>query len=348
VPSNFAFVTSQTFSTTALATLGAGTGADAVLRGADKACAQAAAASGALVPAGTYVAWISSRSQDALARLAAAHAGVAPRGWSRVDGRPFVDQIPAGNLAHIYYPLAVTELGGAPPHVWVWTATDATAAHVSTSDCMNWASAATSDYSVVGIPTAGGSNWTGGVAGTCDNALPLYCLQVDHATPVTVPAAPANAKRVFMTSGFSPSTGLAGADAACATDAQHAGLSGTFRAALATTTASAASRFHPTGTRAFVRLDGVVVATVDSDLFQASPKMLAPINVDTSGNFSGGSVYFGATGITQVGTNTCSDWTDASAASMVTLGTANYTGTGAFYGFSDACTRVSVIYCLED
>ena len=174
-------------------------------------------------------------------------------------------------------------------------------------------------------------------------------MQVDHAVPVPAPAAPANAKWAFASNQFTPSSaGLAGADALCTADAQHAGLSGTFRAVLATTTATPASRFHPSGNRPYVRLDGVVVAETDSDLFLATPKMLAPINVDAYGNFSNGTVYTGSAGLNQIGTSTCANWTDATAASQSVFGTANYTGTNAFYGFSDGCNRGGIVYCLQD
>jgi hypothetical protein len=342
---NVIFVTSKTFTLTELAAKAAGTGAAAVLRGADKACAEAVAASGSLAPAGTYVAWISSRSQSALGRLMTARGGTMPRGWKRVDGLPVIDQLTTGSQ-HVLYPVGVTELGQSPAHVWVWTATDASTTHNETFDCQDWTSVASTDYGVVGLPSAGGANWTGGVAGACNNSLPLYCMQVDHTLPVTVIEVK-GAKRAFMSASFTPTSGIAGADTLCAKDAQHFGLTGTFRALLAQTNVSPASRFHPTNSRPYVRLDGVVVASVDSDLFQATPKMLAPINVDAYGNTSGGVAYVGAPNlVTAAGSTTCSDW--SSSAETTTYGTVNYTGTNAFYGFSDSCTRGGVVYCLED
>jgi hypothetical protein len=341
-------VTSRTYYIADLATKGSGTGAESVLKGADKACAETATATGSLAPAGTYVAWISSRSRDALGRLSAAHGGVTPRGWKRVDGRPVVDQIPSGSNAHIFYPVSITETGQAPPHVWVWTATDALSQHDSTRDCMDWTTNSSSSFSIVGLPAAGGDNWSGGVAAPCDQALPLYCMQVDHVVPVTVPSPPANAKRAFVSPPFSPASGLAGADTLCANDAQSAGLTGTFRALLATTTATAASRFHTTNDRPYVRPDGVVLAATDGDLFLATPNTLAPINVDLHGNFSDGSIYTGAPGPSQLGTQTCANWSDGTAASQAVFGTANYTGLNAFSGLTDACNRQGSVYCLQD
>ena len=338
-------MTSQSFSVTALAVKGGGTDADAVLRGADAACAEAVSRVGSVAPAGTYVAWISSRAREASSRVVAAR-GSAPRGWTRVDGRPVMDQLPvAGTTTHIFYPVVLTELGQPTTSVWVWTGNDGLNQHNATFDCADWSSTSATMYGSVGLPTAGGGNWTGDVGGACNNTLPVYCMQVDHAVPVAVPAA-SNAKRAFVSFPFTPSTGLAAADALCAHDAQTAGLTGTFRAALATSGASAASRFHPTGSRPYARFDDVVVAAADSDLFQSSPKMLAPINVSVSGSFSIGSVLVGATGLGQVGSATCSDWSAASG--NVVLGTGNYTGAGAFGGYTDTCTRTTTIYCLED
>ena len=53
-------------------------------------------------------------------------------------------------------------------------------------------------------------------------------------------------------------------------------------------------------------------------------------------------------GLNQIGTSTCANWTDATAASQSVFGTANYTGTNAFYGFSDGCNRGGIVYCLQD
>ncbi|HVT08536.1 MAG TPA: hypothetical protein VHO67_13840, partial [Polyangia bacterium] len=343
---NVAFVTSQVYSRAELAALGSGTGATAVLAGADRACAAAAAGPGSLVPAGTYVAWISSRSQDALGRLAAARGGVPPRGWRRVDGRPFVDQIPLGSVPHTFYPIGLTEKGQPPSAIWAWTATTNAQHSIPLYDCQDWTSSASTDNAEVGLPTAGGYNWSGGIGESCSLSLPVICLQVDYAVPVVAPAPPANAKWAFFSYPFSTSSGLAGADALCAKDAAFAGLSGTFRALLATSTASAASRFHLTNTRPFVRLDGVIVAAIDGDLFQAPPKMLAPINEDVYGDFSASSTYVGAPGLTQIGTQTCSDWSTTSSHGV--LGAANFTGVAAFNGFTDVCTRDGGIVCLED
>jgi len=98
-----------------------------------------------------------------------------------------------------------------------------------------------------------------------------------------------------------------------------------------------------------VRLDDVVVAAVDTDLFLPNPVMLAPISVDAYGNFTAGAAYVGAAGLDQVGFatyGTCSNWSTSSGTAI--YGTANYIGKNAFDGFADTCTRGDAIYCLED
>jgi len=269
-----------------------------------------------------------------------------PRGWKRVDGRPVVNDLVMGAIPHIFYPVRLTEFGQSAPHVWVRTGTEPTGMHNALYDCLDWTSDSGSDNGLIGLEMAGGWDWSGGGAAQCSELLPLYCMQVDHAVGVAVPPVPM-ARRAFTAGGFSPSSGLAGADAVCLRDAQHLGLSGTFRAALATTAASAASRFHPTNARPYARLDDVVVAVVDADLFKPVPAMLAPINVDAYGKFSFGTAYVGAPAIDQVATSAnCSNWSSTSG--FAVYGTANYLGTFAFAGITDLCTRGDVIYCLED
>ena len=345
---NVIFVTSAAFSVADLATKGGGTGAVAVLAGADKACAEAVASPFSRVPAGKYVAWMSSMQSNAIDRLKAAAGGTAPRGWQRVDGRPFLDTIPSTNEGYpdVLYPVTFDETGNFM-QVAVRTATDSFG-HVNSLHCNNWTSVAATDSSGTGVADAGLNDWTQGYARPCSEKVSLYCMQVDKVTVVPHPTAPANAKRIFVSTTWMPANGIAGADARCATDAIAANLSGTFRALLATSTASAASRFHPTGTRPYARLDGVIVAAKDTDLLQANPVMLAPNSVSAMGVRMFATTFAGAANITAVGTQTCGDWTIATTASTSSYGSSTFVRTGFFSGFSDNCTRGYGLHCLED
>src|SRR5947207_2017750 len=65
---------------------------------ADQACGDQAIAAG--LP-GTYVAWISTSTSNAIDRLAGA------RGWVRVDGVPFADQLSELAASHLMSPLVI-------------------------------------------------------------------------------------------------------------------------------------------------------------------------------------------------------------------------------------------------
>jgi hypothetical protein len=342
---NTVFVTSTEYSLEQLRALGTGSGAAAVLTGADRACADAATASGSLAPPGQYVAWISSREASGVQRLVAANGGSMPRGWLRVDGRPFMDQLLE---RHVLYPVMLDEKGQRTNAVWYFTGTGADGTHQSTFDCDDWTTSSSSSLGMVGLPGGGGDYWTTGIAGWCGSVLPVLCLQANYLAQVPRPAPPANGKLVFTAQFFMPGSGLEGADAVCASDAASAGLSGTFRALLATSTASAASRFHPTGLRPYVRTDGVVVSAVDGDLFNNWSSMLAPLGVSAIGNTIGSTAFTGAPTPTSLGDFTCGDWTNGTSTANSQYGSAGFTGLGYFSGFVDDCTRGNALYCIED
>ncbi|MGH7925107.1 MAG: choice-of-anchor D domain-containing protein [Candidatus Binatus sp.] len=136
------------------------------------------------------------------------------------------------------------------------------------------------------------------------------------ATPTATPSPGVNV--VFVTSvtydgRINGNTGLDGADTACQTLANNAGLPmGTYKAWLSTSTVTAVSRLG--AARAFVRVDGAPIADQISDL--TSGKILNPIALDETGSdarFPGNSDVW--TGSTNTGTlggfGACVDWTSA-------------------------------------
>ena len=150
-----------------------------------------------------------------------------------------------------------------------------------------------------------------------------------------------------------PAGSIGNADSACQSEALAAGLvnSSRFRAFLATTSASAMSRFDLTGT-AWVRTDGVQVAATPGDL--ATDNMLAPVTVQADGATYAGPyarVWGGATSATVAGTTaeTCSNWSATSGATG-TSGIVGYGNAGQFYWNSNwACTDRSLrVLCLEN
>ncbi len=344
---NVVFWTSSMFTLPELAAKGSmrdagGSSAENVLAGADAACAEAALAPGSLAPSGTYVAWMSSDEDTALNRLKRAYGGQTPRGWVRVDGRPFLDQLSEKAL----YPNALDERGRASFLTgFSGTNNDGTAAQ---PNCADW-----SDYSSATYGVVSNANWSNALVAPCDRSYSVLCMQANYSITIVTPLAAPQAKGAFVAYGFDTSTGLEGADAKCQSDATANGLRGTFRALLAPTGASAASRFHPGGTLGYVRVDGVVVSEKDMDLLSASPLMLAPIAVSAAGDYFLGDTlpaypFTGADHPQALGDSNCNGWTVASV-DQATIGYLRSVGLPFFSaGLMAECTSMATIYCLED
>ena len=210
----------------------------------------------------------------------------------------------------------------------------------SDGSCIGWTTAATSATfkQLVGLARYGTVGWTNAAGGDCNMPTSIYCLGVDRVSVVTITAA--TGRKAFMSkANFDAATGIAGADTLCRTEATAAGLAnaGTFKALLATTSASAASRFDESGPP-WVRVDGV---------------QIAPIDVRADGTYNDqqfGVAYTGALAPRDVGTNgtTCNNWSKNDA-----TGNGNFTNIfdlNFFSGYSAACDRwpgSSHIYCLE-
>lgn len=223
------FVTSSTYTGVSFGGVG----------GADHFCNSLAAAASL---AGEYRAWISdgNANNDPESRLF--HETVSYR-------------LPAGNLSSViannwndlvglgYINLAINrnESNVAVAAVNVWTNTNADGTMSSaTNHCTEWR--ANTTPSTVGNTNTTGTGWTNNGSGTnCStNNYRLYCFQQPDETPGT---AGVDYKRVFVTSATYTGVGVAGvagADAKCAARATAAGLSGTYKAWIADSTAASA------------------------------------------------------------------------------------------------------------
>lgn len=316
------------------------------LAGADAICAARAAA--ASLP-GNYVAWLSTESVNAASRLGTA------QGFVRVDGTPFANTVADIVSNKIFNPIRLNESGvdvsaGVAPGastltVFTGTLGDGTVATGSTCADFTDSGANARRGEVSGGPVT----WTARQNSNCSTARRLYCFQVDHAAAL-VPS-PTSGKIAFVsTKGFAPGpgVGVAGADALCASNATNAGLAGTYKAFLATTTASAASRV--TLAPLYVRPDGIPIATgatlaagsaLDSGIWQRADGTYVPATGDL--------VYAGASSPSAAGTgaSTCDDWT------TTTSTTANI-GADTFadptwwnLAANGACTSQLAVYCLE-
>lgn len=308
------------------------------LAGGDTACAQRAAAAGL---AGTYVAYLSTSGVDAISRLAGG------RGWVRMDGRPFADTPADIAAGRILYPPRLDELGAevvpSPSAISAMTGTLDNGMRDATSTCSDWT--ATSGFVRTGLTEGGTLWWSSGGSGGCADAKRLYCFGIDRTNAIATLAI--TGRLAFLSSSyFDPGSGLAAADAICATDAAARALAGTYKALLATDGASAASRFATTGAT-WVRTDGVQLVAAAADL-PVEP-MMAPLDVGPGGaRPSPGQVWIGAADFGTPGTaaTTCNGWSTSSGGST---GTGGVTGLSRHAGFFEPpCSNVARIYCLQD
>jgi len=282
---------------------------------------------------GTYRAWWSSTTEDALTRISIA------RGWTRTDGRPFADRIedamlPLGGMAgRVYSPALLDENGQPVTNVGVMTATDGNGKH-STNDC--------SGGNIDGGYTYSTYKWMSNVSMPCTSAAHLLCFGIDRDLPLVT--SPPAGRRAFMVS-FTTSGTLADADTACQTAAMSAGYVGSFKAWLATTTATASSRFSATG-GPWIRPDGITLADDAASVLAGT--LESPLNVMPNGTYIGPyKVFSGAADPVTVGTpaTTCTNWT---ATGTVVAGDPHSVTATAFSTGSYPCNQGGYLYCLQE
>ncbi|HSD88239.1 MAG TPA: hypothetical protein VLB44_12015 [Kofleriaceae bacterium] len=324
---NIAFVTSSKQLPTSF-------GADR--SGADAICNARAAAAG--LP-GNYLAWLSTSTESARDRLASS------RGWVRTDGRPFVDRIDDLAIGKIYTPLFLDENG-----TLVTTSDPVPTATfgglTAGADCNDYSNPA--GQIIVGSSGATAESWTyANTTTACSTPGRLYCFGTGKSAPLTFQPAPG--RRAFLTvQNYSVDVaGLATADGLCATEAQLAGLTGSYRALLAGTTATAISRFSLAGAT-WIRLDGIPLA--DSPLAFAAGARIAPLNVTSAMTYAGAIPVITGGGTVNAAaadyTANCNDWTDVGGTSVTAV--ANYADATFFNNSSNEACFGHPIYCLEE
>ena len=298
---------------------------------------------------GTYVSWLSTSTTAASARLQRPAGGTA-RGWLRVDGKPFADSVTTLTSGQVFYPILLDETGVALTNPIVFTGTNPDGKLATNYTCADWTSASAANYGLGGSAFGGSQDWTDPNAVACNLALPRYCFGVDYAQPL-VPTRTLG-RRAFVSAGnFDRKSGLAGADALCASEASAAGLSGSYKAFLSTTSASASSRFDLTKPL-WVRTDGIPIAANLNDFLSTAGPHLTAISVEADGTTYRGdfSVVLGSDSPTVVGRvdSTCNNWSsDVSTSSMI-YGRESRTddwwpgnATGCDFGFIG-------LYCFEE
>ncbi len=270
------------------------------LEGADSYCNERAKAAKL---GGTYKAWLSSSSVDAKDRLGNA------RGWVRIDGKPVADRVSDLTSGVLWYPISVDELGFSYSGSVLARALTATldqgTRYAQNSFCGDWTDIGSNQTALVGNATFATYGWTSNSSVGCNEAVQLYCFGVDKTTALT--PTKLSGPIAFLSTNWSTNGGIAGADARCQNDATSAGLSGTFKALIATTSASAASRFNQTGD-VWVMVDGLPIATSRAAMF--ADNFERPITVQANGAYINGSTWNGAFKPNVVGAadQTCENW----------------------------------------
>ncbi len=323
---NYAFVTSTTHD----GDLGG-------LDGADVICNTRASAAG--LP-GTYVAWLSTASVDAVDRLGSA------RGFIRPDGVPFADQPADITGNQIFNTLHVDETGADVGSVSVWTGTlkDGTSAP---EHCSGWTVDSGTDGRL-GRTQGGPALWTESTdSPLCGQSHHLYCFGIDETATELTPTI-SDGKLAFISNGtFDPSTGtgLAGADSLCNSEATL--LPGSYKALLATTTANAISRFAPGNV--YVRPDRTLIGdyatlaaggALESGIWQRPTGVYLNSFADVA--------WTGAATPSTVGSaaSTCNNFTSGSGSG--TFGRGPLADATWWSSASGLCSAAHHVYCLQE
>lgn len=308
------------------------------LAGADTICTNLATAAG--LP-GTYVAWLSTASVNAVDRLGSA------RGFVRHDGEPFADQPSEIVTNQIFNAIHLDELGNDVGAVEVWTGTqnDGT---VAGSTCTDWTVG--SGNGRVGNSSGGPAAWTDATNGNCSQPRRHYCFGTSLSANALGPTV-TTGKIAFITNGtIQPSAGdgLASADGKCATEAANALLPGTYKALLATSTASAISRVALAAT--YVRPDGTLIA--DGATLAAGGTLASGIWQRPTGAYLSSISDVAWTGATTpsvagTSTSTCGNFASATGAAIFGSGTLASSAWWNNTANTSGCAAMHHVYCLQ-
>jgi hypothetical protein len=341
-----------------------GSGGKTGLAAGDSICQSRADAAGLK---GTFKAWLSNANDDAYCRVhnltgkkssncGQASLPVSAGPWVRTDGFPFSETIDQMLNGKVYTPLRYDEYGNLLPEdplpfLFTNTSSSGTVNSSHSESCDDWSS---SNNVYVGL---GGyeytyNMWTSYYSAVCNNTGRLICIQTGKGK--ALPNFAVQGKKVFVTQpmgsgnlsswpGSGGKTGLAAGDSICQSRADAAGLEGTFKAWLSSSTVNAKDRLISDGP--WVRLDGVKIADSKADLTDG--RLFSSINLMINGQYI--SNYAVRTGTNSDGTKaaaTCEDWTSASATGKI--GIAAHAGASWTDKGDSSCESTFSIYCFED
>jgi len=328
---NVVFVTSRTYQGGSLGGLG----------GADIICQTHATEAGLPRPM-SYVALLSTSDADARDRLGTS------RGWVRVDGRPFGDEVSDIASGQIYYPVGLSELGIPPAEGRVMTATnpDLTKAALR---CGNWADTSAL-VAVRGDARDGTARWVDldlASPAACSANLGIYCFGTGIIRELVPAPPPEGAALAFVSNDTrNGRMGIAALDTLCSDAATGAGLGGSFKALVTPRGGeNAVSRLTFTGP--WYRPDGILVASTLADVAAASLESSLSVTADgfSYGNFR---VWFGASSPSATSSSShCSQWS-----AVLPLARGRTGRAGAAHDFFSGplalCSADFRVLCLED
>lgn len=299
-------------------------------QGADDACTAAAAMAGFT---GTFVAYVSTTAQLAPDRLRVA------RGWYRTDGLPLVDTVDDLLGRRMFRPIQVDEMGRKVDDI---VATGTNLDGTLAPNCVDWTSTGSYEMGPSDGEEIAFSGWG---ARPCSTPAHLHCFQIDFQMPVV--AVPDTGRIAFyLVDSWTSGGGIGDADMSCQTAANGAGLTGTFRALLATSTDSPASRFTDGPT--WVRRDGVRLAATAAEVLAGNLEAAISVQAGGAHTTSGGHVITGSTSPAVAGStsSTCTDWTATSG--NAEWGRPQQAGHAFFDELGTLpCSSVHGLYCLE-
>lgn len=299
------------------------------LAGADALCSRYAREGGF---GGTFVAYLSTSTVNAIDRLGTA------QGWVRPDGLPVArSQADLSARGDLLYPPSVDHLGTRNPAGYtVLTGTGLDGRVATGQTCSDWMS--TSGSGTGGIWDMASWDWHARSGASCNAATHLYCMQTDHnrAPPVTL----VSGRHIFAV--YRP-TATETPDAACTR--LGASLPGTYRALVATTGASAASRFT-LDRWPWVNTQGLVVAESMADL--TTNGLWSSVRQVDGSSAAFSMLAAGASDMFTPSTASCSNWTSVSASETTAVSLVGYSAQHWFSSSNAACNNLMWFYCLEE
>jgi hypothetical protein len=311
------------------------------LAGADAMCADEATAAG--LP-GEFRAFVSTSTVDARDRFAGS------RGWVAVDGTPILDTMDA-LLAQqrVFNPIMISADGEEHAPFHVLTGSNTQGRKVPGAMCGDWTDNLSEGR--VGTRFFAGTRLISDETYSCVNGGCVYCFEVGHAFTV-VPDAVAGDRRIgFVSAARRSAPGLAHLDGICAAEASAAGLPGSFLAAVATSTASIASRFTADA-RPWTRPDGTLVAAGDALLIETD-FFRSFFNQQADGTYTRATTVSGVGATpTMAGTveRTCNDWQQVTAAGGTTMLLGAPASARSMWGYLGdiPCNTPLSVLCLQE